>query len=62
MSEVRDTDPDLVPVIHTPDEIDAEETARERLDEVDRANPWLGWLAGVVAVFVIAGGIIRACW
>ena len=42
-------------------ELEAEETPRDKLDDANDAHPVIRWSAFVVAVLMIAGGIIRWC-
>lgn len=60
MSDERDTDP-MIPVVHDPAEVFAHESLRERVDDVNDANPWIRWSAIVVAVLMLAGAAIKWC-
>ena len=61
MSDERDTDPEI-PVVHTPAELEAEETFRDRLDNADAAHPWVGWFLLVAGCLCLAGAVVRGCW
>lgn len=56
----HDTDPDELVPMHVSDPFE-DETLREKLDDVNDAQPWIRWSALVVGIAIIVGGTIQWC-
>jgi hypothetical protein len=61
MTVQRDTDPDLIPVVHDPAQVFAHETPLEHVDDVNDGNPWFRWSALFVGLAMFVGAAIQWC-